>query len=741
MNLSKTFIEDEVRLGFYIPATIKQAWAAELEVLHTIDRICQENSIRYYADWGTFLGAVRHGGFIPWDDDLDIVMLREDYDRFLSISANVLPEGYAVHTFRNEDGFVEFHAVVMNTERARFDEEHHKKFHGFPYICGIDIFVLDFVHNDDMIETKRCKDVTYIIAFADGMLCGSFDQASINHNLDKIEVICHTKIDRNLSTKALWVKLYELAERKCAEVTSNDSNTLAQLVPWGLKGQKFRRYLLDDYNNIVRLSFENTTIPVPLYYDRLLGQRYSNYMRINKNAGAHDYPYFTKQKSDLEALLGYKLNHYDYPGLQKRSSLSNTWKDTIQECLDNLETLYSQLLRTDDTLIDAICDSQELSIELGNFIESIKGSENEALHTIEEYCEKLYSLCSFVSGEDTTEYEDEIAASQALIDSVITSYSQMISSIKEVVLNRKEIVFLPFKPDYWNSFDAIYRQYMNSDDYDIYVVPVPYYYKNFDGTLSDEQYCMSGYPEHVRLTRFNEFSLEFHHPDTIYIQSPYDQYNSATSIHPDYYSSVIYEYTNKLIYIPWFRTYIFDKSDVRAYKNMNYYVCQPGIVYADEIILEDDKLKNTYIDKLCEWGGESTRNMWFEKISILKYNVSAESEPESKKSILYYIGQGQPLQNIDNFINKLKTNLAIFKEQKDRLFLVLYPDSKLADNIKNYSENIYYEYLEILEEFNHSDYGVIYSGQVCDAFYGDTSPIATEYSYLGKPVMIQNYEV
>lgn len=94
MVFNNAYFEDEVRDGFFVPSEMKRAWAAELEVLSEIDKICKKHNIQYFADWGTLLAAVRHEGFIPWDDDLDITMKREDYHRFMEIAQTELPEGF-----------------------------------------------------------------------------------------------------------------------------------------------------------------------------------------------------------------------------------------------------------------------------------------------------------------------------------------------------------------------------------------------------------------------------------------------------------------------------------------------------------------------------------------------------------------------------------------------------------------------------------------------------------------------
>ena len=63
-----------------------------LEIMVEIDKLCRKHDIKYWLDGGTLLGAVRHGGFIPWDDDLDICMMQEDYEKFIEIAPKELPE-------------------------------------------------------------------------------------------------------------------------------------------------------------------------------------------------------------------------------------------------------------------------------------------------------------------------------------------------------------------------------------------------------------------------------------------------------------------------------------------------------------------------------------------------------------------------------------------------------------------------------------------------------------------------
>ncbi len=79
---------------------LKSLQAIELDILKQIDSLCNEHGLKYFLVGGSLLGAARHKGFIPWDDDIDIGMLREDYDKFISIAEKELSDPYKVNTYK-----------------------------------------------------------------------------------------------------------------------------------------------------------------------------------------------------------------------------------------------------------------------------------------------------------------------------------------------------------------------------------------------------------------------------------------------------------------------------------------------------------------------------------------------------------------------------------------------------------------------------------------------------------------
>lgn len=91
---------------------LRQHQLKMLDILIIIDRICKKHGIKYWISDGTLLGAVRHGGFIPWDDDLDIQMMRKDFKHFIKIISEELPENFALQTHKTDKGYVAPYAKI-----------------------------------------------------------------------------------------------------------------------------------------------------------------------------------------------------------------------------------------------------------------------------------------------------------------------------------------------------------------------------------------------------------------------------------------------------------------------------------------------------------------------------------------------------------------------------------------------------------------------------------------------------
>ena len=663
-KISDIYLEDEVRDGFYIPSIAKRAWAAELSILHEINRICEKYDIRYFADWGSFLGAVRHQGFIPWDDDLDICMFRSDLNKFIEVSKEELPEGFKIHSFLNNDYSWKFIVNVVNTERMCFTPEYLKAHFNFPYMATIDIFVIDNVYEDEDKEEERRKIVKYVLGVADILTEENYKSSKIGELLSEIEMRCNVSINKNLEFIELKRLLYKITQDIISENNNDSSEYVVQQIPWGVyHNRKYKREL---YDGIVKLPFEDTYICVPMLYDRLLRNKYGNYWEIHMGVGGHGYPYYNAQKESLglPSDADY-VPHYKFP-----SSLIEKNNDT--------------------------CKIGGLFIR------------NQTIELIEQFM-------------NSEEYSGEF--------------------------DRETVVFLPFNSKYWNSMKPFYEEEMAKENVDVFVVPLPYYYKEYNGALREEmQYDLETYPEELPIYLFEQLDLGAMFPDRVYIQNPYDEFNMCMSIPAEYFASNIRNLTKKLIYVPWFEVSDFDKENYPSYYNMQFYCTVPGVVLADEVIVNSQVVRARYIDKLCDFAGEDTRSIWEEKIKVRKYQIKKATSDDKK--LLFYTSPSTILEYGEKYIEKLNRCIETFRENKDSISVIWRFEKNDRDIVKKYDKDLYHKLEAIIQNSLGDDIIVVDEesdsntlNEKCIAYYGDPSYIAKDFYLKKKPVMISNVDI
>ena len=748
IKIDDSYLEDEIRDGFYIPSMTKRTWAMELTVLDLIDSICSKHNITYFADWGTYLGAIRHKGFVPWDDDLDICMHRNELNKFLAVAKEELPEGYSVMSFHNNDYSWKFIYNIVPNDHMCFTPEYLKSHYSFPYIVAIDIFIIDNISDDDSIEQSRNEQVKRLLNEADKI---SLSEQSEPDKLNKMRA------------------LYDEAEKLLQLENEHDTERVVQKVPWGVYHN--RTYDKSDFINAVRVPFEMTSVPVPLCFNKILSSKYGNFMNIVFGGGGHNYPYYIGQKKALK-------EDFDYPATYKfsESDLLSNEKDysaslkviaaEMKEYLaDSVEIIHEILLNKDsglsyEDIITYLSELQNNIVSFGTLTESIKGEDCNTVKLLEQYLEVIYKVAKYVQKfDENINYEASAENKYAECEEEVKdTFASISDAIDSEIANRRSVLFLPVKAKHFSSMRMAYEMEAATPDTDVYVMPLPYYYKEYDGSFKDEMHIDTEefIKANIPVTDYSRFDLSLLCPEKIYINSAYDEYNMAVSVDTRFYARNVKKYTEKLIYIPYFKLMEFDRANYPCWYNMQYYCTVPGVVMADKVYVQSENTRKAYIDKLNEWAGdEQYTDIWEQKIDVYNESCEEHSEDElrdagSKKTIVWFVSAGSLAEFGDRYIEKAYRNLDVFALSKDKLKVLLISEPFLDEMIKTYSDELYKKWTGFIDEFNRTGIGEVVS-QVEDqsveallkanAYYGDPSYICKDFILMKKPVMLQNVEV
>lgn len=592
------FFDDEVREGFYVSGIMKRVWAAELELLQDIDKVCRKLNIRWFAAYGTLLGAVRHEGFIPWDDDIDICMLREDYNVFVSEAKHYLPEKYQLMTVYNDSDYHELFAWLTNTELFVTDEKELLKFHDCVFKVGIDIFPLDNISDDCEQENARNN----ILRVLGGLFTAAKngEEVECEEIINEVEEMTAFKINESLPAIQRICQAMDQMGQFFSDVSTQKVSVIAYYM-------RKKNYICDKkaFASQLELPFENIMIKVPIGYEKVLQWKYGDYARVYKSGGDHQYPFFT----NAEELLKSKLSRYYFAYKFAPAHLSNQERikgksvnKKIKGYIDTIEEMLDSICRTPaDNLEELLVSYQGVIIEAGTYIEQMIEDSGELIHYLEAYCEGIYQVhCRLIQSE---KYEEELG-----------SLNQILKNIKKqalIITEAKDVLFIPYRARYWKMLKP-YMQKELEEGNRVHVMPVPYYKRNADGTFGEEYYDIENYSKEINCLDFRTTNLEQWHPERIYIQNPYDECNYTTSVAPYFYASNIKGFTDELIYVPFFKM---DEITVeKERQTMQYFCTVPGVVHSDRTIVQSEEMMKAYVNRLVEMSGEEYRDIWEKKI-------------------------------------------------------------------------------------------------------------------------------
>lgn len=305
LDIDESYFEAETRDGFLVPAMMKRAFAAQMEICEEIRKICERHDIQYFAVLGTLLGMVRHEGrFIPWDDDIDLGMKRADVKKFLQYAHDELPEGFMLLHNKYNENYRDIMARIVNSNSIDWSDDFLRRFHGCPFSCGVDIFTIDKLPRTkgqiDMIKgTFVAVDETLKL-----MWQTDFDKEK-QQAVRAIEKACHVKFDHS---KPIDRQLIAYADDKVCgmfEDLPEDQYDQVVMIPAIARSPYYNGVSKEAYSDVQWESFEGIIkLPVPVGYDEILSQHYgADYMTPKMNTSSHDYPFYRGQQRDIKAFL------------------------------------------------------------------------------------------------------------------------------------------------------------------------------------------------------------------------------------------------------------------------------------------------------------------------------------------------------------------------------------------------------------------------------------------------------
>ena len=285
LRIEDSFFLPEERDGYWVSAEMKKVWAVELDLLNAFAQVCSEYHLKWFAHAGTMLGAVRHHGFIPWDDDIDVMMPRDDYNRLIEIGPQVFSSPYFLQNEESDHFFCRVFSRLRNNDTTAIQIR--EKEYCFPYNQGIfiDIFPLDNIP-DNQIELTPFLDQIHFYESHEWIMRNMvhFYRPKKGKGLSK---------RLNYYLKHIWFKYFARREGDYKELlrahvelmtayNKSETQRIGEIVISPLGRHIWEKeWLLSP----VYVPFEMLSIPIPIGYNQCLTASYGEDWQSPKQQG------------------------------------------------------------------------------------------------------------------------------------------------------------------------------------------------------------------------------------------------------------------------------------------------------------------------------------------------------------------------------------------------------------------------------------------------------------------------
>ena len=294
-------LNSEIRNGYTISSDMKKVWNIQMKMVVKLIDVCNKYNIKVWADGGTLLGTVRDHGYIPWDDDIDMVMLREDYNKLLEIAPTEFEEPFFFQDVYTDKFYPRGHSQL--------------RYNGTTAICPvdincsfnqsifIDIFVYDLLPKDKTYLLKAMRKAEFyryiLVQKVYGRISIVHPIMTLKHLFAQMYMVFHN-----------FTEVYEKIQECYTNYGVKMSDKLAC--------PTFAIHLIFDiqrkkewYSDTIYMPFEDIQMPVPIGYDKILTNQYGDYMTPVKAPSFHGGVIFDTERSYTEVLRDIKMGKID----------------------------------------------------------------------------------------------------------------------------------------------------------------------------------------------------------------------------------------------------------------------------------------------------------------------------------------------------------------------------------------------------------------------------------------------
>lgn len=265
---------------------------AQLEILVYVDKICKENNIKYTIAYGTLLGAIRHKGFIPWDDDIDIMLVRDEYEKLLEVLYQHNGGRYKVFSLRDKGYYFSF-AKITDQKTVLVEKN-------WPYFEGmgafIDIFPVDYVKKNE-IEIITKKAVYYTNQLQCCLTNIWYNSPNIMKRIVKYIIRLPKAMIARAKGEKYWKNQIDIFYKKCND--NVEAECLGRLAAQPLPAI----WNKEIFENYTEYTFEDYTFMGVKDYDKYLSSYYGDYMKlppVEKRNSGHDFIAYWKENGEYQ---------------------------------------------------------------------------------------------------------------------------------------------------------------------------------------------------------------------------------------------------------------------------------------------------------------------------------------------------------------------------------------------------------------------------------------------------------